>query len=168
LLFCASSALNRGGRVGSALKDPAPHFVKNAMPSYRNGSQFANFVIGDVWRGIEDIELTHGGKQAPDERSGFGFCADPQRNPESRRGKYLERVPSRGPRGGFRPSQYLGDRLRRDAILRWSPPALAHRVDHVDHVSIAPASRGGQATGRRRHHVIAPAVANFSLCGYST
>jgi hypothetical protein len=29
LLFCASSALNRGGRVGSAPKDPAPHFVKN-------------------------------------------------------------------------------------------------------------------------------------------
>jgi hypothetical protein len=57
LLFCANSALNRGGRVGSAPKDPAPHFVKNAMPSYRNGSQFANFVIGDVWRGIEDIEL---------------------------------------------------------------------------------------------------------------
>lgn len=29
------------------------------------------------------------------------FCTDPQRNPENRRGKYLETVPSRGPRARY-------------------------------------------------------------------
>jgi hypothetical protein len=33
------------------------------------------------------------------------FCTDPQRNPENRRGKYLEYVPSRGPPINSRPSK---------------------------------------------------------------
>jgi hypothetical protein len=68
LLFCANSALNRRGRVGSAPKDPAPHFVKNAMPSYRNGSQFANFVIGDAGA-VSRISSSHARRQAVGSRS---------------------------------------------------------------------------------------------------
>jgi hypothetical protein len=55
--------------------------------------------------------------------------------------KYPRTEPSRGPRALGHLSQYLADRLRRVAILRWSPPAFATivgaRTSYLDHVTVS-------------------------------